>query len=130
MDISPRFESIWDGIENLAVPKEATKWCPYARQFAEWAANLISESQRPTLVELNQAKVMLTDRYYEWRSYVPKGHRNRIGPGGHRCIFHVFEQTYQKLKVIELSLTPPPLFLPPPPPPPPQIPSLFLGLEE
>jgi hypothetical protein len=129
MDISPRFETIWDRVDDFAVPKEAIKWCPHARKFAEWSATLVETSQGPNLVKVNQAKVLLLDRYFEWRSYVPKSHRNRVGPGGHRCIYHVFEQTYEKLKVIELSLTPPPLFLPPPPPPPPQIAGLFLGME-
>jgi hypothetical protein len=127
MDISPRFETIWSRVDEFAVPKEAIKWCPYARKFAEWSATLVSTSQRPHLVEVNQAKVLLLDKYFEWRSHVPKSHRDRVGPGGHRCIYHVFEQTYEKLKVIELSLTPPLLFLPPPPPPPPQIAGLFLG---
>jgi hypothetical protein len=130
MNISPRFETIWNSVDDFVVPRETMKWCPYARKFAEWSASLISVSQEPSLVEVNQAKVLLLDKYFEWRSHVPKSHRNRVGPGGHRCIYHVFEQTYEKLKVIELSLTPPLLFLPPPPPPPPptpQIAGLFLG---
>jgi hypothetical protein len=127
MDISPRFEDSWNRVKEFRVSEEATKSCPNARKFAKWADKLVSTSQ--TLIEVNQAKVLLLDRYFELRNYVPKSHRNRVGPGGHRCIYHVFEQTYEKLKVIELSLTPPLLFLPPPPPPPPQIPSLFLDME-
>ena len=127
MEITPQFQTIWNRVENFEVPQDAIRWCPYARKFAKWAATLVETSNQPRLVAVNQAKVLLLDKYFEWRSYVPKGHRNHVGAGGHRCIYQVLEQTYEKLKVIELSLTPPLLFLPPPPPPPPQIAGIFLG---
>ena len=78
MNLNPRFETIWDRIDDFAVPEEAIKWCPYARKFAEWAATLISTSEQPNLIEVNQAKVLLLDRYFEWRSHVPKSHRSRV----------------------------------------------------
>ena len=126
MNITPEFETIWNRVEDFEVPAEAIEWCSYARKFAKWSATLV-ESSQPNVVMVNQAKVLLVDKYFEWRIYVPKSHRNRIGTGGHRCIFHVFEQTYEKLRVMELSLTPPMLFIPPPPLPPPQIGGIFLG---
>ena len=129
MHISSDFETIWNRIDNFEVARDAVAWCPYARKFAQWSASLIETSEKPELVTINQAKVLLIDKYFEWRTYVPKSHRNRVGPGGHRCIYHVFEQAYEKLRVIELSLTPPLLFIPPPPHPlpPPQIAGIFLG---
>ena len=127
MDISPRFETVWNRVDDFEVPREVFEWCPYARKFAEWAASLIETSKEPEVVSVNQAKILLIDKYFEWRSFVPKNHRNHVGSGGHRCIYHVFEQAYERLKVLELSLTPPMLFLPPPPPPPPQIAGIFLG---
>jgi hypothetical protein len=127
MDIDPRFDTVWNRAGDFEVPKDVIEWCPFARKFAEWAASLIETSKEPELVSVNQAKVMLIDKYFEWRSYVPKSHRNRVGSSGHRCIYHVFEQDYEQLKILELSLTPPLLFLPPPPPPPPQIAGIFLG---
>jgi len=131
MEINPQFDTIWNRVDDFEVPREAIDWCPFARKFAEWAATLIETSKESGVVSVNQAKVLLIDKYFEWRSYVPKNHRNRVGLGGHRCIYHVFEQAYEKLKILELSLTPPLLFLPPSPPPPAQIAGIFLGgLEE
>ncbi len=95
--------------------------CGYAVKFSEWAEELcISAIERSSIVSINQAKVMLLDRYMEWRNFVPRRHRSltSIGANSHTCIFHVFETAYDRLKVVELSLTPPMLFLPPPAPPP------------
>ena len=127
MELNPSFGTIWNRVDEFEVPREIIEWCPYARKFAEWAASLIQTSTQGDLVRVNQAKILLVDKYFEFRSYVPKSHRNRIGSGGHRCIYHVFEQAYENLRLLELSLTPPMLFLPPPPPPPPQIAGIFLG---
>jgi len=130
VNITPEFETIWNRVDDFDVPHEAIQWCPYARRFAKWSASLIESSQQPSVVIVNQAKILLIDKYFEWRIHVPKSHRNHIGSGGHRCIYHVFEQTYEKLKLIELALTPPLLFLPPPPSPPVQYSGIFLGLAD
>jgi hypothetical protein len=56
-----------------------------------------------------------------------------LGIHGHRCIFQVFEDAYEKIRFVELDLTPPTIFLqnePPPVPPlmrPPNIAGIFLG---
>lgn len=134
------FEQIWERAHEFQFSTEDdVPLCPFAQQFVEWARELSSKVRaKPDLVTINQAKILLIDKYFEWRGIVPKSHRNRIGPGGHQCIFHVFEMTYQGLRAIELSLTPPMLFIPPPPPaptpyipppppPPPQIAGVFIG---
>ena len=127
MNITPEFETIWNRVEDFEIAKEVIHWCPYARKFARWSATLIESSQDLNVVIVNQAKIQLIDKYFEWRIYVPKNHRNHIGPRGHRCIYHVFEQTYEKLRLIELALKPPLLFIPPPPSPPVQYSGIFLG---
>jgi len=130
MDTETKFETIWNRVDDLDVPREVIEWCPYARKFSEWAASLIETSTQPELVSVNQAKILLIDKYFEYRSYVPRSHRTRIGAIGHHCIYQVFELAYEKLKRLELSLTPPMLFIPPPPLPPtpiPQIAGIFLG---
>lgn len=113
--------------------------CVYAQQFDAWAQELCVGSVRNlSVVSLNQAKVLLLDKYMQWKASVPKRHRayTASGPNSHICIYHVFETAYDRLRVLELSLTPPMLFLPlpplppPPPPPAPQVMGIFLGEDE
>lgn len=97
-------ESLFDGDESL---------CDHAEDFSAWAEDLVAKVKtEPDQVAVNQAKVQLIDRYFDWRSTVPKSHRNRISETGHTCIFHVFEKTYQALRAIELSLKTTPLVIP------------------
>lgn len=112
---------------------EGPTYCVYAGKFNAWAQELcVGATQSPSVVSINQSKVLLVDKYMEWRSFVPKRHRAYTG-NTHVCIFHIFEIAYDRLKVVELSLTPPMLFLPTPPPPlpslppPPQIAGVFIG---
>lgn len=88
--------------------------CVYARRFEAWTRQLCEE-HRGSIVAINQAKVLLLDKYFEWRAYVPRPHRNRVSEHSHRCIWHVFEDGYRVLRVLELGLKPPMLFLPPSP---------------
>jgi hypothetical protein len=106
--------------------------CPYAEEFLEWAEALCDEHCR-TLIKIAQAKVLLLDKYYDWRDYVHRSHRFHTGEQGHFCIFHVLDYAYRRLRLAELSLTGPMLFVPKPPPPapPPSMPAgTILGLPE
>lgn len=112
--------------------------CNFAERFFEWADALCTDAyERRNAVSVNQAVVLLTHKYFEWRAYVPNAHRNRLGTRGHLCIFQVFAEAYERLKVLELSLTPPAIFLPatpaplpPPAPTTPRIAGIFIGEEE
>lgn len=134
MDTSADFFSLWNSLEEFELSREQPDIpsCLFAQKFSVWATELCANTTTdPGIVSINQAKVLLLDKYFEWRSVVPKAHRNRLGKAGHACIFQVFEKTYLTLKAVELSLTPPMLFVPVPslvaPPPPPQIAGIFLG---
>lgn len=101
----------------------ATNICIYAQQLDEWASALCKSVEDQSrhhapgaLVAVNQAKLLLTDKYFDYRSSVPQMHRDRIHRG-HRCILVVFTEAYQRIRIAELSLTPPMLFLPEPAPP-------------
>jgi hypothetical protein len=52
------------------------------------------------------------DKYFEWRNSVSRSHRDRLGNTSHTCIYQVFVDAHDQLRVVELSLTPPPLYLP------------------
>lgn len=85
--------------------------CPHSQEFAAWTEGVcesaISEAS-PTAI--NQAKVFLLNRYFQWRAQAPKSHRGISGAGqGHICIYEVFETAYLKLHAAELNLVPPPI---------------------
>ena len=105
--------------------------CTYAEQFLQWTESLYVEHST-TAIKIAQAKVLLLDKYYDWRNYVPRAHRFHATERGHACIYHVLDYAYRKLRLAELAQTPPLLFVPRPPPPPPAAPVLeatILGLE-
>lgn len=123
------FSSIWRRQQEAEFEPPPDTRCSYARRFADWAAEVCHDAlQRQDLIALNQAKVLLLDKYFEWRAFVPKNHRYRMTETGHICIFHIFEEAYRQIKLAELTLSPPKLIEPPPaplpalPPPVPQIP--------
>jgi hypothetical protein len=130
MGFEERFHNIWRQISDIELPEPVENKCFYAHGFTTWVEQLINGLSTPSAVSINQAKVLLLDKYFEWHRYVPNEHRLRLGQRGHICIFQVFEAAYDHLKVIELSLTPPLLFLPNNEqiiPPTPRIAGIFLG---
>jgi hypothetical protein len=134
MEADARFEAIWEKAREFKVSEPVPQQCVYARKLSEWATQLcIKVAQEPDIVSVNQAKVLLLDKYFEWRNAAPRSHRNRLGDNGHSCIFQAFGEAYERLKVVELSLTPPMLFLPSTSPHlalPPQIAGIFIGENE
>lgn len=139
MSFERDFRELWEK-QEFEVPGVTEDLCFYAQRYSEWTARTIANVEvAGSVVAVNQGMLRITQKYFEWRTVVPKSHRNRIGETGHRCIFHVFEAGYQKLKSLELALAPPPLTLPPPPPapalpppppPPIQIAGIFLGEDD
>ena len=97
--------------------EEGRPLCAYAAQFRQWADQLCAE-HCGSVLEIAQAKVLLLDKYFDWKNFVPRIHRYHSGDRGHFCIAHVFEHAYCQLRLAELALTPPMLFLPKPPAPP------------
>lgn len=133
-EFSDLIASIWG-----EKPKSNKMYCHDAGHFDDFAEVLRHAAYEDTalpgtagLVSVNQKKLQLLDKYFEYRNFVSKSHRDYRG-NHHICLWHVFEEYYNKLKVIELSITPPMLYipLPPPPPlPPPQIGGIIFGESE
>src|SRR5687767_12188371 len=126
MSGGPSLDSIWSRDHGFRLPERPVEPCAHARQFSEWAhallARLLAGADRAAL---DRTKVLLVDRYFEWRAHVPAQHRNRLGQTGHPCIFQVFADAYQQLKVAELALTPPAAVVPPRATPPPPTPGIY-----
>jgi hypothetical protein len=129
MNFEERFNIIWNNVSNITLPEPTQDFCFYGQAFTCWADQLIKDLKPPKIVSINQAKVLLLDKFFEWYRYVPKAHRQKLGMHGHTCIFQVLVSAYEQLKVLELSLTPPLIFIPEPiqVPPPPQIEAIFLA---
>jgi hypothetical protein len=131
-----RFEELWRRHRDFKFSEEEEfEFCPWGRQFYDWTLPLVEKAtSRPDLVLLNQAKILLLEKWMEYRAVAPKAHRDHLSrANGHRCLFWAFLNAYQCLKAAELALTPPMLFLPepaPPPPPPIQVHGIFIGEPE
>ena len=83
-------------------------YCEYAQLFDEWAQELIRHhvTNRPDSTTIEKAKVLLTDRYFDWRVTVPKNHRDRLGTSRHICVMAVFVEHYERLRVLALRAAP------------------------
>ena len=132
MSFEDRFYSFWNRIEGLEVAEpEDDTICIYALSFQKWIDELANLMDHSNAVAVNQAKILLTDKYFDWERLVPQTHRQRLGVHGHTCIYQVFKLAYDKIRILELSIVPPPLYLPPQPPPtipkPPNIAGIFIG---
>jgi hypothetical protein len=131
MSYEESFFSLWNRIEGLEIPEPVDHTiCAFALSFQRWIDVLFKMLENPTLVGINQEKILLTDKYFDWERLVPQSHRQRLGTHGHTCVYQVYKSAYEQLRVVEISMTPPLLFLPQIPimqPNPPQPPN-FLGL--
>jgi hypothetical protein len=87
--------------------------CTHAQRFFDWGDELCSEAvDKKTVTAINQAKVLLVDRYMMWRKNVPISHQaddQAFADGGHACVLSVFEWALQRLLDAELALAPPAL---------------------
>lgn len=126
MDNEVEFDKLYG---NLFILKESKPdICPYAQKFIQWTEKLLSENESFDVIGINQAKLKLLDKYFDWFQSVSNVHRFRASPRGHTCIYHVFAQTYIKLRQIELSLNPKALYSEGSFPP--QIAGIFIGEKE
>lgn len=110
-------------------------YCEHAKTFKLWADGLLAKYVNGSTdeIQLNQAKVLLIDRYFDTRAYAPRAHRDKIGDKGHFCLYYVFETAYNAIRMKQLALFPPKVHIvvreesTVPQVPIAQIPALFLG---
>ena len=109
---------IWERVAEFRIEEpelqEEELWCGYAREFYEWIDEWIIPVEFE-LISINQARVLLLNKYMEWRSFVPKSHQDYTGSRGHTCIYHAFIRACEHLQVMELRLHKP-ILLPDPEP--------------
>jgi hypothetical protein len=122
---------------NARAPvEEEREQCSFGKQYEAYVNEVCQTVQKnPSHITVNEGYLEIFLKWMEWRTAVPKSHRNHIGERGHRCIFHALESGYALLRRLELSLPTPKLYLPPavlppePPkiPPPPLFPDVFIN---
>jgi len=118
MSYEESFYYHWNSIPKLEIPDPLDRTiCVYALSFQKWVDELSNMMQNPSDIGVNQAKILLADKYFDWERLVPQSHRMRLGVHGHTCIYQVFKKAYENLRIMELHLTPPRINFPPPPPP-------------
>jgi hypothetical protein len=92
--------------------------------------------QRATRQQVAQAKYLLQEEYHVWKKATPVAHLRAAEQ--HQCVPDVYDQCFDRLHLLELTLRPAvafpledaqrvPAAFPPSPPPPPQIAGIFLG---
>lgn len=124
------FDTIWNSPNfRWEIPEEQDDICIYARSFSADIEHMCRDAiSNPSHISTNQAIVIVVKKFMEYRTLVPKSHRNRISEHGHFCIFHAFERAVQTLLLLQMRLAPPIFFEPPPPTPPlppPQLPQIM-----
>jgi cobyrinic acid a,c-diamide synthase len=92
----------------------------------EWVTNQLNQlTGVQAHRKIAEAKYLLQEKHMELRRSVPKAHL-KIGTARHRCLWQVYEETYNELDRLAYSLTPtqpyqeepkPQLRKVPPPPP-------------
>ena len=116
MGFDSSFAARWGNLPDFGLVEREGERCPFAQRYLEWAQALCAPlEQQHGVVAINQAKLRLTDQYFNWRAVVPKAHRDRATCPAGMCLLGQFTDTYEKLLALELALEPPPLSLPPPP---------------
>jgi len=115
--------------EEFAFTETSRVYCSHAQHLSDWIDWLYEDivGDQPTIFEVKQAKLLLSEQYLEWRNAVSLRHRDLLSKRGHICLYEVFVDGFNRLKTTELSLRPALLFEPPRPPPPqiPQAPGYY-----
>lgn len=106
------FESVWqtDSRFECEIPDKHAP-CARAEEFQDYVDRLFEgRLDNADQVVLNQMKVEVQDRYYDYRSSAPRRHQNISGIGsGHRCIFAVFIDACKCLREKERAILPQPV---------------------
>lgn len=141
-DPTADFYALWRQFQRNTQDAELPL-CPLAAEFGRKVEDIIFGrlGASPTRAEVAQAQFMLQHEYFAWWKAVP-GHHVRTCPKTHRCLHAVYEMSYDRLHLLELTVRPPVALIadyydvptapppPQPPQPPPRIAGIFLGEEE
>ncbi len=138
-----KFFGTWRQLQGKA-QQDQLPLCPIATEFSRKIKDMIFTplGASPSRGQVAQAKYLLQEEYQAWKKSIPALHL-RNAAGLHRCIEQVYDASYDRLHLMDLTLRPPINLildyheltkqLPPaelPPPSIPQIAGIFIGTKD
>jgi hypothetical protein len=95
--------------EPVAQTDPFAQYCADSKAYWRYTDEALNKYVRSTIdpIRLAQAKVLITDRYLEFRAYASKTHRDKIGDKGHICLYQVWIAAMHEIRVRQLALEPP-----------------------
>lgn len=112
------FYSIWRQQRGMA-EHDQLPLCPIAQEFQKHLAEIIFEPLRTCLgdrVKIAQAKYLLQEEWHSWKKSIPT-HHTRGSENCHRCVDSVYDESYDRLHLLDLRARPAIDLLPPDEPP-------------
>lgn len=84
-------------------------YCADGKAYWRYTDEVLTKYVRGTTneIRLAQAKVLITDRYLEFRAYAAKPHRDKVGDKGHVCLYQVWIASMHEVRTKQLALEPP-----------------------
>jgi len=110
---STRQKRIREEIGQITVEFGRSLPCEHAKGYSSWVEDWLFPkivTEKPDIVSISHAMLLLTRRYRSLRSSVTKRCRNHSGDRGHVCIFHIWDQTHERLEALESTVEKPRLF--------------------
>jgi hypothetical protein len=91
-------------------------YCEDAKALWRYTDDVLNRYVRGStdLIRLAQAKVLLVDRYLDFRAYAAKVHRDKVGEKGHICLYQVWIAGLHEVRTAQLKLDPPEVLIVPP----------------
>lgn len=102
---------LWQIALGVPEPPAVVLTCPIATRFEQKLQQLLFaplEQQAPTGIsrdQINQAKFLLQEEWHAWRRTTPSAHYPTKS-GEHRCLLQVYDEAYERLQLLSLSLFP------------------------
>jgi hypothetical protein len=91
-------------------------YCEDAKALWRYMEDVLNRYVRGStdLIRLAQAKVLLVDRYLDFRAYAAKAHRDKVGDKGHICLYQAWIACMHEIRTAQLRLHPPEVLIVPP----------------
>ena len=124
-------QDYWQSLPSYEpAPAPRSTRCEEAEKFYVWCEREVGKvTPQPTSRTINYTKFFLQEQFWHFHRKLPEASHPRAD---HECLFHVWEEWFEKLWELSLELSPPPLHEAPPKPvaPKEREPSLPFGDEE